>query len=183
MSDLRDPVARAPVPVRERDRPTALPASPPPSPPSTLPAPVRTPAIPDPTRSPAPVDRRLPEHKGKLARIGDAVSGLGEDLKEWIELRIELAKAEIEEQVDYRIGQAKQGAAAALFAALGGMFFLLTLAFAVGWILSLLFEMSLLLALFLGFLVVTLLLFVAALVSYRTLKPKPPPSATVQRPA
>lgn len=176
MSDSRDPVARSPVGVatKEPDPPRTVPVKPPPVSPTTLPAPVLEPAIPDPAKAPAPIERRLPEHKGKLARIGDAVTGLGEDLKEWIELRIQIAQTEIQEQVEFRVGQAKQGAAAALFAALGGLFFLLTLAFGIGWWLG---------HPFWGFLIVTLLLFAAAIACYLALKPKPPPSAPIHRPS
>ena len=154
-----------------------MPPSLPRRPQTTLPAPVRVPALPDPSHPPAPLERRLPAHKGKVARIGDALTGLSEDLKAWVELRIELVQTEIMEQVEFRAAQAKMGAAAGLFAALGGFFLLVTLALLLGWLLFVVFDLSLLLAAFLGFLIVTLLLFLGALVAYRTLKPPPPPSA------
>lgn len=142
--------------------------------PTTLPAPIREPALRDPARPPAPLERRLPAHRGKLGRIGDELTGLGEDLKEWVELRIELARTEIEEQIAYRVGQAKQGVAAGLFAVLGALFALVTLAIGLGWLLG---------HAFWGFLIVTLLLFAAAGVLYARLRPTPPPSIRPDRTA
>jgi len=169
MPDPRDTAALPPVGVVPPDgrAPHRMPSSPPPALPAPLPAPVREPAIPDPSRPPAPVARRLPEHKGKVARIGDALTGLSEDLREWVELRIALVQTEIMEQVEFRVAQGKMGAAVGLFAALGAFFLLVTLALGLGWWLG---------HPFWGFLIVTLLLIAVAVMSFLVLKPTPPPS-------
>jgi hypothetical protein len=167
MSLSRDPAARPPVGVAspDRDGRRGLPAGAPLALPAPLPVPVRTPAIPDPARPPAPVERRLPEHQGKLARINGALAGLSEDLRAWVELRVELVRAELLEKVEFTKGQVIQKAAAGLFAVLGALFLLVTLALGLGWWLG---------HPFWGFLIVTLLLFLVAAVAYAALKPKPP---------
>ncbi|NNF56662.1 MAG: phage holin family protein [Rhodothermaceae bacterium] len=153
------PVDTAPL---ERESPIRI-VSEPRSP--TLPAPVYEPAIPDPGRPPAPVERRLPEHRGKVARISDELAGLSEDLRAWVELRIELVRTEVTEQVDYKVNQAKQGAAAGVLAVLGIFFLLVTLALGLGWWLG---------QPFWGFLIVTLLLLLGAGLAYFALQPKNP---------
>jgi hypothetical protein len=120
------------------------------------------------------VDHRLPAHRGKLGRITDDLAGLSEDLRVWVELRIELVRTEIMEQVEFRIAQVKQGAAAGLAATLGALFLLVTLALGLGWWLG---------HPFWGFLIVTLLLLGAALVLYVALKPKPPSTLAPEKPA
>jgi hypothetical protein len=115
-----------------------------------------------------PFERRLPTHRGKLARITDEVTGLGEDLKEWVELRLELVQAEVNERIEHVKAEVKQGAAAGVFAVLGALFLLVTLALGLGWWLG---------HPFWGFLIVTLLLFAGAGVCYLVLKPAPPPQA------
>ncbi len=151
------PVERAPL---EREAPLRVRSNG-----SSLPAPVREPAIPDPERTPAAVDHRLPAHQGKLGRIAGQLAGLSEDLRQWVELRIELVRAEIMEQVDFKIAQARQGAVVGVLAALGVFFLLVTLALGLGWWLG---------HPFWGFLIVTLLLVLGAALAYRLLRPDPP---------
>lgn len=170
MSLTRDPDPYPPPSVAAPDG-AALRRTPPVMPPvrpSALPVPVRGTAIPDPTRPPAPLARRLPQHRGKIERITDEVTGLGEDLKEWVELRVALVHTEINERIEYVKAEVKQGVAAGLFAALGALFLLVTLALGLGWWLG---------HPFWGFLIVTLLLFALAGVMYLVFKPTPPPSA------
>ncbi|HYE96101.1 MAG TPA: phage holin family protein [Rubricoccaceae bacterium] len=63
---------------------------------------------------PAPPERRLPAHRNKVARISDHLAGVSEDLREWVELRIALAKAEVTEQAKLYAGQAAAGVVALL---------------------------------------------------------------------
>lgn len=128
-----------------------------------LPAPIREPAIPDPARAPAPLDHRLPAHRTKVTRVADELAGLSEDLRDWVELRVQLIKAEIQEKIDGRLSAVKGLAVFGVIAAITGLFGLVTLAVGLGaafggryW---------------LGFLIVNLLLAIGAAVSKRMLAP------------
>jgi hypothetical protein len=153
------------VATSDRDGLAGASAGPPLALPAPLPVPVRTPAIPDPSRPPVPVARRLPEHRGKIGRINGALAGLSEDLREWVELRVELVRTELLEAVEFKKAQAIQGVSAGLFAVLGALFLLVTLALGLGWWLG---------HPFWGFLIVTLLLLLVAGVCWMVFKPKPP---------
>lgn len=81
-----------------------------------------------------PEARQLPAHRGKLERITDDLTGLTGDLKEWVDLRIRLAKSQIEDLIDGRVSSLKGLAIAGAAAAIAGLFALVTLSllFAVG---------------------------------------------------
>lgn len=119
-----------------------------------LPARRDTPPLLDETAEPVSVAHRLPEHHGKLARITEHVAGLSEDLREWVELRVEVMKREIEETAQAAVVMGVVGA-------LAGFFALLTLALGFS-ALYLLTGMSRPLGYFLGFLTLTVLLGVVA---------------------
>ncbi|MDT0632530.1 phage holin family protein [Rubrivirga sp. S365] len=105
-----------------------------------------------------PESRQLPPHQGKLARIGDHVSSLSTDLKEWVELRIDLAKAEVREAIDKLKASLKRKGIAIGYLAAAGVLALYGLGFLLGalaWGLAALFE-----SVWLGMLVTALLLFV-----------------------
>ena len=60
-------------------------------------------------RSSAPnAERPLTDapESGKMRRIATHTQGLFEDLREWIDLRIDLAILEVEERLDEKIGRA-----------------------------------------------------------------------------
>ena len=120
----------------------------------------------------APESRQLPPHQGKLARIGDHVASLSTDIKEWVELRIDLAKAEVREAVDALKASLKRKGIAVAFLAAAGVLALYALGFlfgALAWGLAALFE-----SVWLGMLVTSLLLFavvaVLALIGKRKLE-------------
>lgn len=76
---------------------------------STLPAPVSAPSpVLDPDAVRQPVTHQLPPHRGKVGRITDHVAAVSADLREWVELRIDLAKVEINDKKDEVVGQAKR---------------------------------------------------------------------------
>lgn len=100
---------------------------------------------------------RLPAHRNKIERVVDHTHGLVEDVTEWVELRIQLVKSEIEALIDSRVGAMRGLIVFGVAAALTGLYALITLALLVGWLFSLALE-STLLAAFLGFLLVNLIL-------------------------
>jgi hypothetical protein len=133
----------------------------------------RPPALPPP--EPPPVNgnepqhdrqRLLPPHKGKVSRIQDYVQGTVGGLREWMELRIELAKAEIREKIAEVQEQAKFGALIGVFAALAGFFLLLTIGFGFSALFRALFNFGQLASLTAGYGLLTLLLAIAAGVFY-----------------
>lgn len=105
------------------------------------------------------------QSKGKVGRVTDQISGLSEDVREWAELRLELLQTEVTEQVEYKIGQIKQGGTVAVIGAVLLLFVLVTLALGLG----ILFGDP-----FWGFLAVTGLLALVALIAWIALKPIPP---------
>ena len=120
------PVDTAPL---ERESPLRVTAEPPTT---TLPAPIYEPAIPDPTVPPAPVSHRLPAHRNKVERVTDHLAGLSEDLREWVELRIQLIRKEIEEKIEGRLSSVKGLAIVGALAAVTALFGLVTLAIGIG---------------------------------------------------
>jgi uncharacterized membrane protein YqjE len=91
----------------------------------------------------------------KAQRLAQHTQQLVEDLKEWVDLRIELAQVELEERVEAKVNEIALGVALAVIALLAVVFGLTTLALGLG-------------ALFghpaWGFLAVTLLLVLFAVV-------------------
>ena len=73
--------------------------------------------------------RRIGSSAGKLKRISHHTEGMMQGLREWVDLRIELVKAEIEEQ-------AIEAISIAVIAALAGIFSLVTFAIGLGWLLG-----------------------------------------------
>jgi uncharacterized membrane protein YqjE len=99
---------------------------------------------------------------GKLQRIAGHTQGLVEDLREWIDLRIDLAVLEVEEKVDRAQNQIALGIVLATLGFFAGLFGLTTLALGIGWALG---------RPFWGFLAVFVLL-VVLLVSVQAAKPE-----------
>lgn len=109
-----------------------------------------------------PETRQLPPHRGKLARIGDHAAALSADLREWVELRIDLAKAEVQEKVDEIKATVRRKGIAIGFLAAAGVLALYGLGFlfgALAWGLGALFE-----SVWLGMLVTALVIFLLAAV-------------------
>lgn len=86
-----------------------------------LPAPRDIPPVLDPAARPVPQDRRLPPHQSKRERVVDHVAAISADLREFVELRIALAKAEVKEKVDDVKASAQKQARPFVFFA-GGAF-------------------------------------------------------------
>ena len=109
-----------------------------------------------------PVSRRLPPAGNKIERISQHTKGLVEDVSSWVELKLKLTQIEIEERVDAKINELIASAVAGVLAALSGLFALITLALGLA---ALLIAAGLSgpLSYFLGFLIVTMLLFGVAM--------------------
>jgi hypothetical protein len=97
---------------------------------------------------------------GKLGRIAGHTQGLVEDLREWIDLRIDLAILEMEEKVDTIRNEVALGVTLAFFGFFSALFVFTTAALGLGWLLG---------HPFWGFLIVSvvLLLIVATLAKAR----------------
>jgi len=97
---------------------------------------------------------------GKLGRIAGHTQGLVEDLREWIDLRLDLAILEMEERVDELRNEVALGITLAFFGFFAALFAFTTAALGLGWLLG---------HPFWGFLIVTvvLVLFVGGLAKAR----------------
>ena len=78
------------------------------------------------------VMHQLPAHRNKAERVTDHAKGLVDDVKEWVDLRIELVRGEIEAFVDNRVGQMRGLIVFGVAAALTGLYALITLAIVIG---------------------------------------------------
>ncbi len=120
-------------------------------------------------------DERTPARKpegGKLTRIATHTQNLVEDLRDWIDLRLDLAVLELEEKVDQLQNQIALGIVLAILAFFAGLFTLTTVALGVGWLLG---------HPFFGFLAVSIVLLVT-LAALRAAKPElVPPSGLFEQ--
>jgi len=73
---------------------------------------------------------------GKLNRIFGHTQGLVEDLREWIDLRIDLAILEVEEKVDDLRNEVALGLTLAFFGFFAALFVFTTAAIGLGWALG-----------------------------------------------
>lgn len=105
--------------------------------------------------------------RGKLGRIAGHTRGLVEDLREWIDLRIDLAILEMEERVDELRNEVALGITLALFGFFAALFVLTTVALGLGWLLG---------HPFWGFLIVSVVLLLTAAALARTRPELMPPS-------
>lgn len=98
--------------------------------------------------------------RGKLGRIAGHTRGLFEDLREWLDLRLDLAILELEERVDNLRNEIALGLTLAFFGFFAALFAFTTIALGLGWLLG---------HAFWGFLIVSvgLLLAVTALATTR----------------
>jgi len=109
---------------------------------------------------------------GPLRRIAGHTQGLVEDLREWIDLRIDLAILEVEERVDDLRNEVALGLTLAFFGFFAVFFVLVTVALGIGWVLG---------HPFWGFLIVALLLSVFVAVVAQTRPDLAPPSNLFDR--
>ena len=79
----------------------------------------------------------LPAHGGPLDRVGQHAAGLVADAKEWVDLRIKLAQAEVMEKVDTEknrvVARVVPLAVFGVMAGLGALFGLVAVALFLGW--------------------------------------------------
>lgn len=68
----------------------------------------------------------------RIQRIGQQTRGLVDDVKAWVELRMELTQIQVEDRVEERINEATSGVAVGLLGALGILFLLLAASMALG---------------------------------------------------
>ncbi len=73
---------------------------------------------------------------GKLGRIAGHTRGLVEDLREWIDLRVDLAILEMEERIDDLRNEVALGITLAFLGFFAAMFVLTTVALGLGWLLG-----------------------------------------------
>ena len=81
-------------------------------------------------------DHQLPPAGGKLQRIGDHSKSAFAELRTWIDLRLKLAQMEMREELNRMISQLGLTLGAAVFGALTGFFFLITVALLLGLLLG-----------------------------------------------
>jgi len=98
---------------------------------------------------------------GKVSRIAAHTQGLFADLREWIDLRVDLAVLEMEERLDAFKNDLALGLTVAVFAFFAAFFSLTTVALGVGWLLG---------HPFWGFLAVSVAL-ILIIVTLRVMKP------------
>jgi hypothetical protein len=101
---------------------------------------------------------------GKLQRISSDTRGVISDLREWIDLRIDLAVRDVNDQLDDAASQAVLGVVLAVLGFFTGLFMLTTLAIGLGWWLG---------HMFWGFLIVFALLAVVSFAVLATIKRHP----------
>lgn len=88
-------------------------------------------ALPQPQE--APPERRLPSGRNKVGRISEQTKGLFDDFTSWVELRLKLFQADIQEKVEKKVDAIVIKVAPLVSAAIAGFFGLLTLALFLGW--------------------------------------------------
>ncbi len=106
-----------------------------------------------------------------MDRIAAHTQGLFTDLREWIDLRIDLAILEVEERIDELKNQVALGITFALFGFFAALFSLTTVALGVGWLLG---------HPFWGFLAVSVAL-ILVVVALRVTKPELMPPSNLLR--
>jgi len=109
---------------------------------------------------------------GPLRRIAGHTQGLVDDLREWIDLRLDLAILELEERVDELRNEVALGLTLAFVGFFAAFFVLVAVALGLGWALG---------HPFWGFLIVAVLLVVFVTVLARTRPDLAPPSHLFER--
>jgi hypothetical protein len=95
-----------------------------------------TPEQPNPSRiaeMPTPPERQLHEpEEGAIGRLLDEAKALANDLTSLIELRLKKVQIDVEERIDERVNKLSATAIFGALAALGGIFILVAVSFAIG---------------------------------------------------
>ena len=155
-------------------RPDPRPVTAPPAPPrSELASPPSS--VPARSDDGTPTDgaaHQLPAHRGKVGRVTDHVKGAADSLTDWFELRIALLKREVKDEVQAAKEQAAALGKAYGMAAVLALVAALVLLFVLGFLFSALWGLLLgtgheLWSLTLGYLTLTLLLGLGALLAFR----------------
>ena len=141
-----------------------------PDPSSLLPAPIENPSpVLDPDAARVATARQLPPHRGKVGRVTDHLAAISADAREWVELRIDLVKAEVTEKIDETKSSVERKAIGAAFLAAAGVvalyglgFLFGTLAAGLGWAFAGADGAQVLRPGFWGLLITTVLLFAIA---------------------
>lgn len=103
---------------------------------------------------------------GLISRIQDRASDSLDGVREWVELRIELIRTEIESLVDSKVTEAKSMAIVGVFAGIAVFFLLMALAFLASFGFQAWIGWNLLPSLAAGFGLVMLIFFVLTLIAY-----------------
>lgn len=85
-----------------------------------------------PQRPETPLDRQLPQGGNKIQRLSVQTQGLAQEMKRWVDLRIELAKLEVRQEIEAQRTKVMLLVGMAILGALGGFFLLVTIALALG---------------------------------------------------
>lgn len=117
------------------------------SPNSSLMEPTRTPSSP------------TPSPESRFERITTHAQGVVDDVRQWVDLRLDLAVMDLETTLDERLNKVAVGIIMAVFGGLAAFFMLTTVAIGLGWLLG---------HAFWGFLIVTVGLATVAFVMKRT---------------
>lgn len=80
-----------------------------------------------------PEERRLESGAGKVERVVQHSKGLVDDLTTWVDLKIKLTQAEIEEKIESKVRNVILQAAPFVVGALAGLFLLVAIAHGLGW--------------------------------------------------
>lgn len=75
----------------------------------------------------------LPSGRNKVERLGAQTRALAEDVTSWVELRIKLMQAEIQEKIQSKVNESIIKIAPIVVGALTGLFALVTIALFLGW--------------------------------------------------
>lgn len=107
----------------------------------------------------------FPQGSSKVERISKQTKGLVEDVRTWVDLKMQFTQLDLEDRVDKKVNEAAKGAMVGAVALIAGVFVLLTAALGFGQV----FDST-----FLGFLAVTgfivLVLVVVMLMNPRIVK-------------
>ena len=68
----------------------------------------------------------------RIQRIGEQTRGLVDDIKSWVELRMELSQIEVEDRVEEKVNEATAGAIVGIVAGLAVVFLLIAAAIGLG---------------------------------------------------
>lgn len=79
-----------------------------------------------------PAPAAQPGPSGKMQRIAEHSQALVDDLKQWVDLRVELARIEAEERIEAKANDVALGVILGVLGALAGFFGLITVALGLG---------------------------------------------------